>query len=397
MIYLDNGATSFPKPPGMTEKMKECMDKYCGNPGRSGHYMSIRTGEEVYRARKSMARVLGIKNPQRVIFTLNTTEALNMGIKGVLFSGEHAVTTAMEHNSVLRPLKALEACGISHTIVGCGLDGTVNIEDIRAAVQDNTRLIVCAHASNVTGTLQDIRAIGELVRQLNRGRSKENRILFMVDAAQSAGSVPIDVEDMNIDLLAVPGHKGLLGPLGTGALYVRSGVEIYPILEGGTGTASREREQPLEIPEGFEAGTVNAPGIIGLGYSLEWVEKAGVSNIQRYEDELIRCLHEALCNMRNICVYGPSDCRRKTAIVTFNVADRCGRVLCECEEVCARLAQEYGIAARGGFHCAGLAHKTIGTWEEGAVRLSAGPFNTKKEIKTAIDAVYKISKSALRA
>lgn len=392
MIYLDNGATSFPKPPGMVEKMAECMRDYCGNPGRSGHYMSIKTGEEVYLARKAAAGIFNIKNPERLIFALNATGALNMGIKGVLCCGDHGITTAMEHNSVLRPLAALKENGISHTIVPCVQCGTAKPEDIKKAVNENTRLVICTHASNVTGTVQPIGEIGRLIKEINRGRPKDKRILFMVDGAQSAGCVPIDVEEMQIDLLAVPGHKGLLGPLGTGALYVREGIDIYPIIEGGTGTASKDRKQPRELPEGFEAGTVNAPGIIGLGYSAGWVGKVGIKNIRDYEGEVIRPLNDALWNMKGIKVYGPRSCKDKTAVVTFNVVDKDGRPRLSCEEVSDRLAGEYGIAVRGGFHCAGGAHRTIGTWDFGAVRMSAGPFNTPKQIKTAVDAVFRISR-----
>ena len=418
MIYLDNGATSFPKPPGMAETMARCMKTYCGNPGRSGHYMSMKTGEEVYRARKIVAGLFHIKRPERLIFTMNTTGALNAGIKGVLCRGDHAVTTAMEHNSVLRPLKALEQGEITHTIVNCKECGTVEVKNILGAIKQNTRLVICTHASNVTGTLQPIAELGAAIKEMNCSRRPEQQILFLVDGAQSAGCVPIDVEKMCIDMLAIPGHKGLLGPLGTGALYVREGVDIYPVTEGGTGTASKERVQPLEFPEGFEAGTVNAPGIIGLGYSAAWVQRVGVENIQRHEEALVAPLHEALMNMDFVKVYGPDhfsetapeaegeetassfseksavqkECTRalKTAVVTFNAVDKDGKVHMSCEEVADRLSGEYGIAVRGGFHCAGLAHKTIGTWDTGAVRMSAGPFNTKKQIKIAIDAVYHI-------
>ncbi len=400
MIYLDNGATSFPKPPGMVEEMVRCMKTYCGNPGRSGHPMSLKTGEEVYRARKAVASLFGIDKPERLIFTLNTTGALNTAIKGVLCEGDHAVTTAMEHNSVLRPLQALTASGITHTIVPCAADGRVSAEDVLSAIRENTKLVVCTHASNVTGTLQPIAELGRAIRELNRTRPRGRRILFLADGAQSAGSVPIDVNDMALDLLAVPGHKGLLGPLGTGALYVREGVDIYPLTEGGTGTASKDRRQPLEFPEGFESGTVNAPGIIGLGYSADFVRRLGVAQIQAHEEELTSELHNALLDMPGVQVYGPSRCSIpaengrsrpcKTAVVTFNAVSPDGTVRISCEEVSDRLSSEYGIAVRGGFHCAGLAHKTIGTWETGAVRMSLGPFNTKKQIRLAIDAVYHI-------
>ncbi len=378
MIYLDNGATSYPKPEGMLRAMNECMRDYCGNPGRSGHRMSIRTGEEIYKARNELGKLFRIKDCSRIIFTSNATDALNLGIKGVLQSGDHVITSAMEHNSVLRPLKTLESEGVETTIVKCYGDGTLNMEMLQRVIKDNTKLIVLTHASNVTGTIMPIREIGEIARQRN--------ILFMVDAAQSAGSLLIDVNDMNIALLAMPGHKGLLGPMGTGLLYVRDDVILKPLKEGGTGTKSRELDQPYDFPEGYEAGTVNAPGIIGLGYSARYVSKMGVENIREHEEGLVAALDEGLRNMKGVIVYGPSDSKKKTGIVTLNLKKM------GCEEVCDRLNSKYSIASRGGFHCAPLAHKTIGTYDIGAVRLSVGPYNTKRDINMAIEAVYQMQK-----
>lgn len=376
MIYLDNGATSFPKPKGMIEAMDSCMSSYCGNPGRSGHDLSRRTGEEVYQARNVLARFFKIEKPDRIIFTNNTTQALNMGIKGILKKGDHVITTVMEHNSVLRPVRALSDQGVEYTLIQCGRDGSLDLANVENAIKDNTRLIVCTQASNVTGTIMPVRELGILC--------KERGILFMVDGAQGAGHVPMDVK--NMDLLAVPGHKGLLGPLGTGMLYVREGVELRPLMEGGTGTASREILQPTELPEGFETGTINAPGIIGLGYSTGFVNKIGVDVIRQHQLELTRILDSSLRNMKNVTVYGPADCRKKVGIVTFNINGY------NCEEVASLLNDEYGIAVRGGYHCAGLAHKTIGTWDCGAVRMSMGIYNNGREMKAAADAVYAITK-----
>ncbi|QHI72280.1 aminotransferase class V-fold PLP-dependent enzyme [Aminipila terrae] len=378
MIYLDNGATSFPKPKAMLESMYKCMAEYCGNPGRSGHYMSMKTGEEVYKTRKSVAKLFNIANPGRIIFTINTTGALNQGIQGLLRAGDHVITTSMEHNSVLRPLKMLETRGVEHTIVKCDRTGTLNLRDIKAAIKENTCMIICTHASNVTGTIMPIGEIGELAHR--------NNLLFMVDGAQSGGCIPINVVDMNIDLLALPGHKGLLGPMGTGLLYVRDGIELDPLLLGGTGTSSKDRNQPREMPEGYESGTVNAPGIVGLGTSVEILLNMGINAIHDYEETLTQMLDEALRNMKNVTVYGVEDCKKKAGIVTFNVKGK------SCEQVADELSEMYGIAGRAGFHCAGLAHKTIGTWETGALRLSVGPFNTKPQIKTAIEAVNKITR-----
>lgn len=378
MIYLDNGATSFPKPKAMIQSMTKCMEEYCGNPGRSGHSMSMRTGEEIYKARKNLGKLFNISNPAGIIFAGNTTGALNQGIQGLLNAGDHVITTAMEHNSVLRPLKMLESKGVEHTIVKCDKTGSVSIREIKSAIKENTKMIICTHASNVTGTIMPIRAIGEMAHR--------NNILFMVDAAQSAGCIPINVSEMCIDLLAVPGHKGLLGPMGTGFLYVKDGIDIRPLLFGGTGTASKDRKQPREMPEGYESGTVNAPGIIGLGTSVEILLNIGIMTIHKYEQSLNTMLDEALRNMENVTVYGVEDCRKKVGIVTFNVEGK------SCEQVADELSGIYGIAGRAGYHCAGSAHKTIGTWETGAVRLSVGPFNTKGQIKTAIEAVNRIRK-----
>lgn len=378
MIYLDNAATSFPKPKGMLHAMVECMNEYCGNPGRSGHRMSMKTGEEIYKARRELGALFHIEDCSRIVFTSNTTDALNLGIKGILKSGDHVITTSMEHNSVLRPLKMLEDSGVETTIIKCEEDGSLNPAMLKQEIRNNTKLIVCTHSSNVTGTILPIREIGEIARLYG--------IYFLVDAAQSAGAIPIDVVDMNIDLLAVPGHKGLLGPMGTGMLYVNEKVDLKPLKEGGTGTKSQDLNHPFEFPEGYEAGTVNAPGIIGLSYSSNYVSGIGVSQIRAYEEELIAALDAALRNMKGVTVYGPWNCSRKAGIVTFNL-DRIG-----CEEVCERLNSEYGIASRGGYHCAALAHRTIGTYDTGTVRFSVGPFNTRREINLAIEAVYRLQK-----
>ncbi len=378
MIYLDNGATSFPKPAGMLRVMVECMRDYCGNPGRSGHSMSMRTGEEIYKARKELGKLFHINDCSRIVFTSNTTDALNLGIKGVLESGDHVITTSMEHNSVIRPLVALEQSGVETTIVRCNEDGTLNPERLKKEIRENTKMIVCTHSSNLTGTIMPIKEIGMI--------AKDRNLLLLVDAAQSAGVLPIDVNEMNIDLLALPGHKGLLGPMGTGMLYIREDVKIKPLKEGGTGTNSKELLPFIEFPESFETGTVNAPGIIGLGYSSRYISKFGIENVRAYEEDLIEILDEGLLNMSTVTVYGPWDCRKKTGIVAFNLKNY------GCEEVCDRLNTEYGISSRGGYHCAALAHKTIGTYDTGAVRLSVGPFNTRKEMNLAIEAIYHIQK-----
>ena len=375
MIYLDNAATSYPKPRGMVAAMEECILKYCGNPGRSGHSMSMKTGEEVYHARRKIASLFGIKQPERLVFTQNTTEALNMGLKGVLQSGDHVITTTMEHNSVLRPLKALEKRGVSQSVIRADREGFIKASEMEKAIRKDTKLIAITAASNVTGTRMPLEEIGELARR--RG------IMFLVDGAQGAGSMAIDVERMHIDMLAFPGHKGLLGPQGTGALYVSPEIRLRHIMEGGTGTDSKSRFQPCEFPEGYEAGTINAPAIIGLGYSAEFVEKIGPEVIGKYEEELIGWLDERLDEMDFVKRYGPDACR-KTGISLINIRG------VGAEEVTSVLSSKYGIAVRGGYHCAELAHKTVGTWDEGAVRISAGPFNTRKDMEKLVDAIKEI-------
>lgn len=404
MIYLDNAATTFPKPSCMVREMNRCMLSYCGNPGRSGHDMSMKTGEKVYEARREIAELFGIEDSSHIIFTYNATDSLNMAIKGVLKPGDHVITTAMEHNSVLRPLKALEKAGIKNSIVRCSKSGYVSAAMIEREIQENTKLIICTHASNVVGSIQPVAAIGRMAR--------EKGILFLVDASQSAGSVAIDVEDMNIDMMALPGHKGLLGPLGTGVLYIRPGLEPQLIRQGGTGTNSKELIQAEEFPEGYESGTVNAPGIIGLGESVKWIRQVGVERIGAYEGELVSRMEEHICTINeipasrdSIRLYGPAaydmpkyDIAKKkmpktempkTGIVCLNLRDR------DCEEV-SQLLNRSGIAVRAGFHCAGLAHKTIGTFDMGAVRLSVGPFNTKKEIDYTGEVLFRIAAGRLK-
>ena len=381
MIYLDNGATSFPKPRGMVAAMEECIMRYCGNPGRSGHEMSLQTGKAVFQARQTLAELFHIRDGERLVFTKNTTEALNMGLRGILKSGDHVITTTMEHNSVLRPLKFLERKGVSQSIIRGGRTGFVQASDIEKCITGKTRLIAVTAASNVTGTKMPLAEISRIAHR--RG------ILLLVDGAQAAGSMDINVEKLGIDLLAFPGHKGLLGPQGTGGLYVGPGIDMEPLLQGGTGTESKSRLQPGEFPEGFEAGTVNAPAIVGLGYSADYVKRIGADVIGAYEEELICRLEEKLGNMDFVQLYGPPP-QEKTGITLFNIDGW------SAEDVTDTLNRQYGIAVRGGFHCAGLAHKTIGTWDSGAVRVSVGPYNSPGDVDALADAVWEMGRSKER-
>lgn len=377
MIYMDNGATSFPKPSLMIETMREAMAQYCANPGRAGHEAAARTAREIYRTRRTAAELFNISKPEQIIFTKNCTEAINIAIKGVLKPGDHVVTSSMEHNSVIRPLKALTRRGVETTIIRCDPKGKLEVSDIRRAIKQNTRLIVITAASNVTGTKMPLKEIGRLAVRYG--------ILFMVDGAQGAGHMEIDVKEMNIDILALPGHKGLMGPQGTGMLYIKEGIAIDPMLEGGTGTDSKKMEQPHIIPEGFEAGTLNAPGIIGLGASLDIIRKIGIAAIAYHERKLAEQLQEGLSKIEGVKIYGPEDTREKTPVIAINIKD------IDSEEVASLLDEEYGIATRAGFHCSGLAHETIGTSKQGCVRICPGFYTQQHEIAKVIEAVAKIA------
>lgn len=382
MIYLDNAATTFPKPEVSLRAINQCMSKYCGNPGRSGHAMSMKTGEEVYKVRKEIQELFQIEDSSHIIFTSNATDSLNLAIKGSLKSGDHVITTSMEHNSVLRPLKSMEKEGVQISIIYGNREGKINPEVIKKEIKENTKMIACTHASNVTGTIMPIKEIGKI--------AKENKLIFLVDASQSAGCVPINVKTMNIDLLAMPGHKGLLGPLGTGILYVDPKIKLKHLKEGGTGTNSRDVRQPYDYPEGYESGTINAPGIIGLGGSVSFVKKIGIEKIGNYEEKLILILHQELDRNKNIVIYGPKNVKDKVGIFTFNIKGM------ECEQVAQELNDKYNIAVRAGFHCAGLAHKTIDTLEIGAVRVSVGPFNQVKDMKYAAQAIKEMCRNNAR-
>ncbi len=373
MIYLDNAATSYKKPDGVIRAVCEATYKTSANPGRGGHSLSVSAGEILYNTRSRMAELFNIENPERIAFCKNTTEALNFGIKGVMHRGGHIITTSMEHNSVIRPVKALEKQGVTHSILQADENGNIDINRLEKIMRRDTRLVVMTHSSNVCGNIYDIEKAAQIAHR--------NNALFMVDAAQSAGSVPIDAKI--IDLLAFPGHKGLMGPMGTGGLYVREGVKIAPIIEGGTGSVSESLTQPEFFPDMLESGTQNVPAIAGLGAAAEFVMKEGVSAIREYEDGLRARFEEKIRNIENITIYGSGE---KSAITAFNIAGS------DCVEVAQILNDDFGIAVRSGLHCAILAHKSLKTEKIGCVRISFGYFNTQKEVDYAADCLYKISK-----
>ena len=376
MIYLDNAATSYPKPEEVYDSMMNHM-KYAGaNPGRSGHKMALEAGRAILKTRELIANLFNINSPMQIIFTSNATDSLNLAIKGVLKEGDHVITSSMEHNSVLRPITALEKKGVENTIVQCNSDGGVYPEDIKNAIKSNTKLIALTHASNVIGTLMPIEEVGKIAREAG--------ILFLVDAAQTAGVYDIDVEKMNIDLLALPGHKGLMGPQGTGILYIGENIDVMHFKEGGTGSKSEELIQPEMLPDRYESGTANAPGIAGLGAGIEFILKEGLDKIRNHEKELTRYFIEELNKIEKIKIYGPKDSEKQASVVSINIGDE------DSSEIAFILDKEFNIAVRSGLHCAPLAHKTVGSFEQGTVRFSIGYFNTKEDIDRALEALKDI-------
>ncbi|MDB8794021.1 aminotransferase class V-fold PLP-dependent enzyme [Romboutsia sp. 1001216sp1] len=379
MIYLDNAATTYPKPEQVYNSIMDCMKNYCANPGRAGHKMAMRAAREIYDARENIAKLFNIDNPMNIIFTNNATDSLNLAIKGAVKEGDHIITTSMEHNSVIRPIKSLEARGISNTIVNCDKEGFLDVNDIKNAIKPNTKLIVTTHASNVVGTLVDIKAVGEI--------AKENNILYLVDASQTAGVYSIDVKDMNVDMIAAPGHKCLLGPQGTGILYIREGLSVDILKEGGTGSKSEDLFQPEIVPDRYESGTHNTPGIAGLNEGVKFILEKGIDDIRLHEEELCQYMLDKLEEIPNIKIYGTKDSKKRAAVIAINIGDM------DSGEITFILDSEYDIATRSGIHCAPLAHKTLGTLEQGAVRFSLGYFNTKEEIDKAVEALKEISKN----
>jgi cysteine desulfurase family protein len=379
MIYLDNAATSWPKPEAVYQAMDRFMCHVGASPGRSGHRLSIEAGRVVYESRESLARLFNIDDPLRIIFTGNATEALNLAINGVLRPGDHAITSSMEHNSVMRPLRGLAARGVELTVVSCSNEGFLDPGGIEKAVKPNTRLIVLNHASNVVGTLLPVSEVGAIARRY--------RVLFCVDAAQTAGAYPLDIPSMNVDLLAFTGHKSLFGPQGTGGLYIRQGVEdlIEPLMRGGTGSRSDSDHQPDFLPDKYESGTPNTVGLAGLGAGVQFVLSRGVDALREKEEELMHHLIEGLGAIPGVTLYGSGDAREQVAVLSFNIASVAP------SEVAMRLEEEYDILCRPGLQCAPIAHKTLGTFPGGTVRVSPGYFTTEYEIGIFLKAVSNIA------
>ena len=380
MIYLDHAATSWPKPPAVIEAMARTMEAEGGNAGRSSHRLAERAAERIFECRAALAELFHVSNPLRISFTANATEALNLALKGLLQPGDHAVCTGMEHNSVWRPLVGLQGRGVSFTIAPAEADGRVVPARIIQALRPETRLMVVPHASNVNGAVNRVKEIGRLARERN--------VLFLVDASQTAGSMPIDVETMQIDLLAFPGHKGLLGPQGTGGLYVREPLLLAPLKEGGTGSSSNSAFPPDYVPDRYESGTLNTPGIAGLQAGVQHLLGQGVKEIQSGEWQLTQQLLQGLAAIPRVTLYGPAGDIPRAPVVSFNVEGK------DPVEVAEELDRLYHVASRPGLHCAYLAHQTQGTEKIGTLRLSLGYCTTEREIAEVLQAVRLIAESA---
>lgn len=377
MIYFDSAATSWPKPPEVWQAMENCIKFAGANPGRSGHHLALKAGRLVDEARELLAVLFNISDPDRIVFTVNATEALNLAIKGLLKPGDHVVTSSMEHNSVTRPLHLLAEKGVEVTKVACSGEGRIKVGDIEKALKPNTAAIVITHASNVTGTLMPIAEIGRL--------AKRKGLKFIVDAAQTAGVFNLDVSFMNIHLLAFPGHKGLYGPTGTGGLYVAGGLELTPLKEGGTGSMSDIPGQPDVLPERYESGTLNSVGISGLAAGLKFIRKEGTEHIRQHEMGLTSRFLKGAEKIKGLKVYGPSEIYERAPVVSFSLEGK------NSGKVGTALDQQYRIACRSGLHCAPDAHRTLGTFENRLVRFSFSYFNTEYEVDYAVSSLAEIA------
>ena len=377
LIYFDNAATSWPKPPQVLEAMIKFMKEIGANPGRSGHHLSIEAARVIYETRETLSNLFNIQDPSRIIFTLNATESINLALKGLLRPKDHVVTSSMEHNSVMRPLRYLEKQGVEISIVTCSPLGFLDPDDLEKEIKPNTKMVILNHASNVTGTLLPIREVGQITRKYN--------LIFLVDAAQTAGAYPIDIQSDSIDLLAFTGHKSLYGPQGTGGLIINSRInekEMIPLKHGGTGSRSEYEEQPDFLPDQFESGTPNSVGILGLLGGIRFVLDTGIYKIRRHELDLTERLIEGLKQFPQIKIYGPENADKRTAIISFNIDGFSPSY------VSLYLEREFGILSRAGLQCAPQAHRTIGTFPDGTIRFSLSYFNSRNQVDKAIEALH---------
>lgn len=376
MIYFDNAATTLQKPACVVQAVTEAMCSL-GNSGRGVHSGALSAARIIYETRMALADLFGAESPERIAFTANSTQALNIAIKGVLKPGDHVIATALEHNSVLRPLYEMEEQGTELTILSADRMGSIRYEDFEKALRPNTRAVVTTHGSNLTGNLLDIGWIGAFARK--------HGLIYIVDASQTAGVFDIDVRRMHIDILCFTGHKGLLGPQGTGGLYVREGITVRPLLSGGSGVQTYLKKHPPQMPTALEAGTLNGHGIAGLGAALRYIQETGLPAIRQKEQELMWAFYTQVRQIPGITVYGDFSSSDRCAIVSLNVRDY------DSGEVSDALSEEYGIATRPGAHCAPLMHEALGTVEQGAVRFSFSHYNTKEEINIAVSALRELA------
>lgn len=377
IYYLDNASTSFPKPKEVLKEICHYLKNIGGNPGRGSHRLSLQADRIIYNTRQYLAHLFNIKDSSRIIFTMNATESINLAIKGLLKKGDHVVTTSLEHNAVTRPLKRMEKdTGIKITKVS-GPGGIIKSEDIKKAITSRTKLVVLLAASNVIGNILPIEDIGRICRK--------SGVIFLVDGAQAAGHIEIDVVKFKIDLFAFTGHKALFGPAGTGGLYIRKGIDITPLKEGATSSDGEKENQPLSLPDRYESGTLNTPGISGLGAGVRFILEKGIHSIREKEMELLSMLLKGLEKIKDVVIYGPKDLKEKVPLVSFNIRHM------DPSYIGYLLDRHFNICVRTGFHCAYQAHKAIGTEDKGTVRVSLSYFNTREDIVHFLKAIKKIS------
>ena len=374
-IYLDNAATTMHKPDCVIQAVMNAM-QHMGNSGRGAHDVSLDTSRVIFSAREMISDLVNLGNPKQVAFTCNSTEALNTAIMGLFGPGDHIISTVMEHNSVLRPLYVLEKMGAEISFVPCDEKGRLRTDLLECYVKSNTKAMVCTHASNLTGNANNLELIGKFC--------KEHGLLFVVDASQTAGVLPIDMQKMNIDVVCFTGHKGLYGPQGTGGLCVREGVEIRPLKSGGSGVHTYMKEHPHDMPTALEAGTLNGHGIAGLHAALEFLKETGTDAIHKKEISLMRRFLDGIKDIPCLKLYGDFDTDDRAAVVSLNLGDY------DASEVSDELSYNYEISTRPGAHCAPLMHESMGTVDQGMVRFSFSWFNTEEDIDTAVRALHEL-------
>ena len=377
MIYLDNAATTMWKPKQMIEAVVAAMTSL-GNAGRGANEASLSVARVIYDTREKLCRFFGGENPRQIVFTNNSTESLNIAVKGLLDPGDHVITTMLEHNSVLRPLYEMEKKGVGLTIIRADRQGRFCLDEMEQAIRPETKMIVCTNGSNLTGNHIDISKVGEMAHR--------HGLLFVVDASQTAGVFPIDVQKMNVDVLCFTGHKGLLGPQGTGGMYVREGLKIRPLKSGGSGVQTYSKTHPTEMPTALEAGTLNGHGIAGLGAAVDYIGETGIDAIRSREQALMWRFYEGVKEIPGVTIYGDFSSRERCAIVALNIGAY------DSSEVSDALLTEYQISTRPGGHCAPLLHEALGTVEQGAVRFSFAHYNTEEEVDFAIQAVRELAR-----